>query len=464
MAKKSINRAYSTADQQLLPHQRKKLGGGGVVISGQTAEKKEVNFARVVTTANITLSDAMTIDGVTVAVGDVVLVNGQTDETENGLYIVREDSWIRADVAIDKTLLVCIHEGTIYAETLWKCANDLAVTIGTDDVTFSQIPEPFVFPSNTLFVSPAFAGLAFPLFDSVQSALDAATAGDLIEIYPATYSEFLTIDKSINIHLHAGSVLGGNVTDSTGVAMCIGIIGGATDVKICGNGEINYNVTISGGGYVSGVIGYVSALTGTLNLEVDGVNIHGYVIGAGIVNSINFDYFDADGVNVIMRNCNADSATIFRSGAIAAPCTLKTINCNFGRMILCCSLGAAWLLSAKHCTFGTMGGIPLAYASQYGTCDFTDCVFNNGLTGFGKLFSAKTRFKNCIFFDWVTFGITSGGSTTNCNPPIFDGCTIVTGETYSVYDYGGSAEIYVYGVETNTSNKPTDSSITEVFN
>jgi hypothetical protein len=53
---------------------------------------------RVATTANITLSGFQTIDGVTLASGDAnlrVLVKGQADSTQNGLYDVASGNWTR---------------------------------------------------------------------------------------------------------------------------------------------------------------------------------------------------------------------------------------------------------------------------------------------------------------------------------------------------------------------------------
>ena len=51
---------------------------------------------RVATTANITLSGAQTIDGISVIAGDRVLVKNQTTTSENGIYVVASGAWDRA--------------------------------------------------------------------------------------------------------------------------------------------------------------------------------------------------------------------------------------------------------------------------------------------------------------------------------------------------------------------------------
>jgi hypothetical protein len=51
----------------------------------------------VITTGQTTLSGTMTIDGVVLVEGDYVLVNGQTDQTKNGIYVVHSGAtaWTR---------------------------------------------------------------------------------------------------------------------------------------------------------------------------------------------------------------------------------------------------------------------------------------------------------------------------------------------------------------------------------
>ena len=48
------------------------------------------------TTANITLSGTQSLDGITVATGDRVLVKDQTDGTANGIYEANTSAWTRA--------------------------------------------------------------------------------------------------------------------------------------------------------------------------------------------------------------------------------------------------------------------------------------------------------------------------------------------------------------------------------
>lgn len=99
---------------------------------------------RVVSKSNITLSATQTIDGVALAVGDRVLVAGQTTNTANGLYVVASGAWTRTTDA-DATgelaagTMVNVAEGTAEADTLWGLVTNGAITIGTTGQTWSRV-------------------------------------------------------------------------------------------------------------------------------------------------------------------------------------------------------------------------------------------------------------------------------------------------------------------------------------
>src|SRR5687767_11106944 len=96
---------------------------------------------RVATTANITLSGLQTIDDVTVAAGDRVLVKNQTAAAENGIWVAQSTAWSRARDfngsrdAVQGTL-VAIHSGTQYARTIWQVSTVNPIYIGTTEISF----------------------------------------------------------------------------------------------------------------------------------------------------------------------------------------------------------------------------------------------------------------------------------------------------------------------------------------
>ena len=109
-------------------------------------------ITRVATTANINLSNALengdTLDGITLATGNKVLVKDQTDATENGIYVVPSSGAASRDsdfntVAELAGQLVIIQEGSTEADRIYLCTTDNSGTIGSVNITFSRVTPSF---------------------------------------------------------------------------------------------------------------------------------------------------------------------------------------------------------------------------------------------------------------------------------------------------------------------------------
>ncbi len=97
---------------------------------------------RAATTANITLSGTQTIDGVSLAVNDRVLVKNQNTAAQNGIYLVAAGAWTRAtDADVWNELIsafVFVEEGTTNADNGFVSTANAGGTIGVTDVNFVQ--------------------------------------------------------------------------------------------------------------------------------------------------------------------------------------------------------------------------------------------------------------------------------------------------------------------------------------
>ena len=107
---------------------------------------------RVATTGNVDLSADLqngdTIDGITLATGNKVLVKSQTDATENGIYDVvasgtanRNSSYNTVEELAGQ--LVIVQEGSTNADKFFLCTTDNSGSIGSVDIVFTV-----VVPSN----------------------------------------------------------------------------------------------------------------------------------------------------------------------------------------------------------------------------------------------------------------------------------------------------------------------------
>jgi len=115
---------------------------------------------RAATTANITIATALnngdTLDGVTLATNDLVLVKNQTDAEDNGVYVVqaspaRDDLY---DTFVEHVgALIVIQEGTTNADHVYICTSNAGGTLNTDALDWSKVQ-----PSNSGTVTSIVAG------------------------------------------------------------------------------------------------------------------------------------------------------------------------------------------------------------------------------------------------------------------------------------------------------------------
>lgn len=101
---------------------------------------------RVATTANITISTALnngdSIDGVTLATNDLVLVKNQTSKAENGVYVVGVSPARSAEFDTYNEhagAMVAVVEGTAGAGSVWFCTANSGGTLGTTAIDFTEL-------------------------------------------------------------------------------------------------------------------------------------------------------------------------------------------------------------------------------------------------------------------------------------------------------------------------------------
>jgi hypothetical protein len=111
-------------------------------IQGLTTSVAVKAPVRTVATTPVTLSGLQTIDGVTLVLGDRVLVTAQANSAANGIYVASSGDWARAadfDGSLDivrGTLVVSTNTpGSLY----YRVTSADPITIGTDAITFEQV-------------------------------------------------------------------------------------------------------------------------------------------------------------------------------------------------------------------------------------------------------------------------------------------------------------------------------------
>lgn len=126
------NKNYVDASDLILQNQINTINSG----------LKWKNSVRAATTANITLSGAQTIDGVSIIAGDRVLVKNQSTSANNGIYLCAAGAWTRttdADTGAEMLqATTSIEEGSTLADQIWICTTNGPITIGVTSLAFAK--------------------------------------------------------------------------------------------------------------------------------------------------------------------------------------------------------------------------------------------------------------------------------------------------------------------------------------
>jgi hypothetical protein len=180
------------------------------------------------TTGNITLSGAQTIDGVSVVAGDRVLVKAQTNQADNGIYIVSNTSWSRSPDANTWNELISaytfVETGSTYADTGWVCTINAGGTLGTTPVTWSQFSGAGTYQAgtgltltgntfsitNTSVTAGSYGAVTKTLSATVnqQGQLTALSAADIaIPLAQVTDAGTMASQNANNVNISGGSIV-----------------------------------------------------------------------------------------------------------------------------------------------------------------------------------------------------------------------------------------------------------------
>lgn len=159
---------------------------------------------RAATTANITIASALnngdSLDGVTLANNDLVLVKDQSSAEENGIYVVGS-SPARDDLfdtyAEHPGSLIAIEEGTANADDLYLCTSNTGGTLNTTAINFTKI----IPGAGGSVTSVATAGLATGGTITEAGTVTVSINGQSgLSASPVAADEFAIYDASATAH------------------------------------------------------------------------------------------------------------------------------------------------------------------------------------------------------------------------------------------------------------------------
>lgn len=156
---------------------------------------------KVATTEAITLTGLQTIDGITLAEGDRVLVKDQADASANGIYAATSGAWSRTpdagDGDISSGMFTFVEAGTANGTKGYVLITPDPITVGTTDLIFTQFSE----------AGSAIAGDGIVINGNVI-AVDPAVLADIADLITLTGVS----GNSTDLGLFTGSTIGANKT------------------------------------------------------------------------------------------------------------------------------------------------------------------------------------------------------------------------------------------------------------
>jgi hypothetical protein len=222
---------------------------------------------KVATTANITLSGAQTIDGVSVTTGDRVLVKDQTTALQNGIYVVAVGSWTRAadaDSNADVTpgMFTFVEEGTANADTGWVLSTNSAIVLNTTALSFAQFSGAgqitagagLTRAGNTLDIGTANSTRIVVNADNIDLATTGVAASTYRSVTVDTYGR-------VTAGTNPTTISGYGLTDAQSQITATGLLKGAGAGSVsAATAGTDYQAAITASGLLKGAgAGSVSA-------------------------------------------------------------------------------------------------------------------------------------------------------------------------------------------------------------
>lgn len=172
----------------------------------------------VATTANISLSGAQTINGVSVVAGDRVLVKDQSTAAQNGVYVVASGAWSRAtdcDTWSEiVSQVVTAQQGSVNPDTPYICTNNPGGTLGSTSVTWVVLPIPLAdgavstaakivdgILTYAKMAAAAIASVADIVSGTASKLVDAATLKSFIDTYQGrvVHTQVPTVSANLEV-------------------------------------------------------------------------------------------------------------------------------------------------------------------------------------------------------------------------------------------------------------------------
>lgn len=277
---------------------------------------------RAASLANVSLASApATLDGVTLAANDRILLKNQTAGAENGIYVFTAAAAaltrsLDADTSVEakSTMVVAIEEGDVHKDSLWALTTNNPITLGTTALVFEQFSYANIptdtyanwaarktastLPRGWIFISDKSVYLFCIASNGVSNSgyylaggiyMDCIydfTADIVYQVSDIKANIFCGNNGQTDVLLNTNGIVNNKFFDTNGNVVMTGFLGSCVDnfIDSCGSG-----INIANG-------------AATANIQANQIRLGTIVTATGAGSIINNDFAGIEGVTAIVNN------------------------------------------------------------------------------------------------------------------------------------------------------------------
>jgi hypothetical protein len=383
---------------------------------------------------------ALVIDGITMVVADRVLVYEQTDQTQNGVYVVTSigsgaTNWVltRSDDTdtygfagpdtLSEGSTFFVQEGATGAGETYTCNTVGTITFGTTNITFVQISSAQIYSAGT---GLTLSGVQF----SITNTGTAGTYGSAsqVPVFTTNAQGQVTSVTNTAIGITSAAVSGLAASATTDTTNAANISSGTLDVA-----------RLSGS--YTGITGVGTLAAGTWNANVIGA-VYG---GTGFASYTVGDLLFADTTTSLAKLAGAAVGNALISGGVAsAP--------SYGKIGLATHVSGTLPAANGGTGLTSLGAGVATFLGTPSSANLAAAVTDE--TGSGALVFATSP-----TFVTPALGTPSSGTLTNCTFPTLNqnttgsAATLTTARTINGVSFNGSADITITAAATNVNTQ-----------